>query len=90
MFGAVFGDIIGSYYELHCTKNYDFPLNKSSTFTDDSVLTTAVCKAILLNGEAIAKKQMKQRAREYAVQYQQFYSYFPHAGYGFLLDLLRN
>ncbi|MDE6087351.1 MAG: ADP-ribosylglycohydrolase family protein, partial [Oscillospiraceae bacterium] len=40
----------------------------------------------LLNGEAITKKQMKQRAREYAVQYQQFYSYFPHAGYGFLFS----
>ena len=24
MFGAIYGDIIGSYYETHCTKDYDF------------------------------------------------------------------
>lgn len=82
MFGAVFGDVIGSYYEIHCTKNYHFLFHPSSTFTDDSVMTTAVCKAILLNGEPITKRQLRQRAREYAVQYQQFYSYFPNAGYG--------
>ncbi len=39
MFGAIYGDIIGSYYENHCTKDYDFPLMRESSFTDDSVLT---------------------------------------------------
>lgn len=82
MFGALFGDVIGSYYELHCTKEYDFPLRRESTFTDDSVMTAAVCKGILLNGEPIEKRQIRERAREYAVQYKQFYSYFPNAGYG--------
>lgn len=82
MFGAVFGDIIGSYYELHCTKEYDFPLRHESTFTDDSVMTAAVCKGILLNSKPIEKRQIKTRAKEYAVQFKQFYSYFPNAGYG--------
>lgn len=84
MFGAIFGDIIGSYYELHCTKEYDFPLHRESTFTDDSVMTAAVCKAILLNDTLIKKNCLKQRAKEFAVQYKQFYSYFPNAGYGYL------
>lgn len=82
MLGAVYGDIIGSYYENHCTKNYDFPLMRESTFTDDSVLIAAVCKAILLNPKAITSRELKRRAMEYAVQYKQYYSYFPDAGYG--------
>lgn len=86
MFGALFGDIIGSYYELHCTKDYNFLLNKESTFTDDSVMTAAVCKAILMNDDSIEKKQIKKRAIEYAVQYKQYYSYFPDAGYGYLFS----
>ena len=28
MFGAIYGDIIGSYYEVHSTKEYNFPFNK--------------------------------------------------------------
>ena len=47
MLGAVYGDIIGSYYEVHCTKDFDFPLMPESTFTDDTVMTAAVCSAIL-------------------------------------------
>lgn len=84
MLGAIYGDIIGSYYEIHCTKDYDFPFRRESTFTDDSVMTVAVCKAILTNGEDITRKQLKSRGYEYAVQYKQYYSYFPHAGYGYM------
>lgn len=82
MFGAIFGDIIGSYYELHCTKDYDFQFHRESTFTDDSVMACAVCRAILLNDENTEKRHIRRRAREYAIQYKQYYSYFPHAGYG--------
>ncbi|MDE6591807.1 MAG: ADP-ribosylglycohydrolase family protein [Oscillospiraceae bacterium] len=87
MFGALFGDVIGSYYEIHCTKDYDFSLNKESTFTDDSVLTAAVCKAILVNSNPIEKRQTEKRAREYAAWYKTFYSYFPNAGYGNLFSV---
>ncbi len=82
MFGALYGDVIGSYYELHCTKSYDFPLEKDSTFTDDSVLTAAVCRAILDDSADITRLQLRHRAKQYAVQYRQFYTYYPHAGYG--------
>lgn len=82
MYGAIYGDIIGSYYEVHCTKNYDFELHRDSTFTDDSVMTAAVCKAILQNPQPITKREIRKRAFEYAVRYKQYFSYYPHAGYG--------
>ena len=44
MFGAFYGDVIGSEYENACTKDYDFSFKRESHFTDDSVMTAAVCK----------------------------------------------
>ena len=41
MLGAIYGDVIGSYYEVHCTKDPDFPFQQHSSFTDDSVLIAA-------------------------------------------------
>ncbi len=82
MFGAIFGDIVGSYYEVHSTKKYDFKLEQASSFTDDSVLCAAVCKAILEDPSDITKKELTERARQYAVLYKQFYSYFPYVGFG--------
>ena len=82
MFGAIYGDIIGSYYETHCTKDYDFEFQRDSTFTDDTVLTVAVCKAILNNPESITRWQIRKRGLEYAGQYRQYYSFYPNAGFG--------
>lgn len=82
MFGAIYGDVIGSYYEVHCTKNYDFAFNNDSSFTDDTVLIAAVCEAILNNPEEISKWHIRYRAKEYASQYRRYYSYHPHAGFG--------
>ena len=83
MFGAIYGDVIGSYYEVHCTKDYNFEFNKEdSCFTDDSVLIAAVCKAILKNPTEISMWNLRARAKEYAAQYRQYYSYHPHAGFG--------
>ena len=52
MFGAILGDIIGQPYEFdrgHKTK--DFPLfSKHPHFTDDSVMTIAICDGILKAG----------------------------------------
>ena len=81
MFGAVYGDVIGSYYEVHCTKNYSFPFEKDSSFTDDSVLIAAVCKTILNDPSEIGKFGLKDRSQQYAAQYRQFYSWFPYAGF---------
>lgn len=86
MFGAIFGDIIGSYYETHCTKDYNFEFHRESTFTDDSILTAATCRAILFNPQLISIFDIKKRALEYAVQYKQYYSYFPYAGFGVMFS----
>jgi len=48
MLGAIAGDIIGSVYEATGFKSKDFPLfEPGSRFTDDSVLTVAVARALL-------------------------------------------
>ena len=82
VFGSIYGDIIGSYYEVHCTKNYNFEFEKDSCFTDDTVLITAVCKAILDNPGEISVWGIRARAKEYGARYRQYYSYHPHAGFG--------
>lgn len=70
MLGAITGDIIGSVYEARPTKSKDFPLfTDYSRFTDDTVLTVAVARAIL--DEAPYVESLKQFARRY-----------PNAGYG--------
>lgn len=48
MLGAIAGDIIGSVFEWSSVQSRDFPLfSPRSDFTDDSVLTFAVARAIL-------------------------------------------
>ena len=50
MYGAILGDIVGSPYEFDCNsyKAKDFPLfSRHSNFTDDTVMTLAVAKALL-------------------------------------------
>lgn len=88
MLGAVIGDIIGSYYENHCTKNYDFELfDRESTFTDDTVLLAASCDAILFNpSESVGLRAGRQRTTEYAARYRQYFSRYPHAGYGKMFE----
>jgi ADP-ribosylglycohydrolase len=48
MIGAIAGDIIGSVYERFPIKTKNFPLfHPEGRFTDDTVLTVAIAKAIL-------------------------------------------
>lgn len=84
MFGAVYGDIIGSYYEVHATKQMDFPLFvPQSTFTDDTVMTAAVCETLLAGRRpASGFLERRHRAREYACRYRQYYARYPSAGFG--------
>jgi ADP-ribosylglycohydrolase len=70
MIGAIAGDIIGSVYEHYQIKTKDFPLfHPQCCFTDDSVLTIAVAKAILDDRNYL--KAVWEIGRRY-----------PHAGYG--------
>lgn len=50
MIATIAGDIIGSVYETRPIKTKDFPLfHPQCRFTEDSVLTIAVAKAIMEN-----------------------------------------
>lgn len=54
MLGAIIGDIVGSYYEIHRIKTKEFPLFRpESRFTDDTVLTVAVAEHILTGKDLI-------------------------------------
>lgn len=70
MIGAIAGDIIGSVYEQYPIKTKDFPLfHPKCCFTDDTVLTIAIAKAILDDRNYL--KAVWEIGRKY-----------PHAGYG--------
>ncbi|MDO5445908.1 MAG: ADP-ribosylglycohydrolase family protein [Eubacteriales bacterium] len=78
MIGAILGDIVGSRFEFHNHLNKDFQLlNEGNTFTDDTVMTCAVARAILdcdgdysdLSSRAVSA--MQTIGREY-----------PNCGYG--------
>lgn len=73
--GAICGDIIGSAYEFHKTKDMDFELfTPKSKFTDDTVMTCAVAEWLLTDPEHTHEKLIKIMHR-YGDEY-------PHAGYG--------
>jgi ADP-ribosylglycohydrolase len=70
MIGAIAGDIIGSIYEFRSWKSKDFPLlGDLCAFTDDSVLTVAMAKAIL--DGATYREVVRDLGRKY-----------PYCGYG--------
>jgi len=70
MIGAIAGDIIGSVYEHYPIKTKNFPLfHPQCRFTDDTVLTIAIAKAILND-------------RNYLKAVLEFGRRYPHAGYG--------
>ncbi len=78
MWGAIIGDIVGSVYEFNNIKTKEFELFKPECFfTDDTVMTVAVAKALLdskendyLFSQGVID-EMKYFGREY-----------PDAGYG--------
>ena len=78
LYGAIFGDIVGSIYEWDNIKTKDFELfDEDSFFTDDTVMSIAVACALAEcignydNLSQTAIKWMKLLGREY-----------PDAGYG--------
>ena len=52
MLGAIIGDTVGSIYEFHNTKDFDFELfTPDSGYTDDSIMTMAVAFWLLKDKE---------------------------------------
>ena len=90
MIGAIIGDIVGSRFEFNNHKSKDFKMfNKECYFTDDSVMTLAVAKA-LQPYETIAdyddfKKNLVSVMHEVGIRY-------PHCGYGgrFYVWIMKN
>ena len=81
MYGAILGDIIGQPYEFdRGNKTKDFPLFcENPRFTDDTVMTLAVCDGILKAGHDADENIMKAAI----ITSMQIWGHkYPHAGYG--------
>ncbi|MBO2528215.1 MAG: ADP-ribosylglycohydrolase [Clostridiales bacterium] len=71
MKGAIIGDIVGSQFEFRNIDSKDFELfTNSCDFTDDTVMTCAVAKAVM-EPECSVSEILQEMGRRY-----------PHAGYG--------
>ncbi len=81
MYGAILGDIIGSPFEFdRGDKTKDFKLfSRRSHFTDDSVMTLAVCEALLKVGQDATVKEIENAVIS---SMQSWGRRYPHAGYG--------
>ena len=81
MIGAILGDIIGSPYEFdRGNKSKEFPLfSRTSTYTDDTVMTLAVCLAFLDAQPSASDDWILQIL---ANRMRQFGKMYPDAGYG--------
>lgn len=78
MYGAIIGDIVGSKYEFNNIKTKDFPfISRGCRFTDDTVMTVAVARALLRcrAEEAPLKQILVQEMQLLGRRY-------PNAGYG--------
>lgn len=78
MFGAIVGDIVGSKFEFLNYRDKDFELfDEDSFYTDDSVMTIAICKAIL------DCKGNYNELSEKVIESMKFLGeIYPYAGYG--------
>lgn len=57
MYGAFIGDIVGSKYEFDNIKTKEFPLfSAGCDYTDDTIMTVAVAKAIMLSRQECFEK----------------------------------
>ena len=76
MFGALVGDIIGSAFEFNNVKSKEFSFfNKTTRFTDDSVLTLAVSNYFLKFNKSLNRDELIKIFKETSLKY-------INAGYG--------
>ena len=86
MVGAIVGDVVGSVHEYDATKTTDFVLfEPGSHFTDDSVLTVAIARAILDGGdymEAVVELGRRYPDADYGGAFRQWLVSENHEPYG--------
>lgn len=70
MYGAFIGDIVGSKYEFNNIKTKRFPLfSQGCDYTDDTIMTVAVAKAIMLSRcEQYEKNERGKGFQEFLVE----------------------
>lgn len=81
MYGAIFGDIIGSRFEFDAkgwSKEFELFTRKNS-WTDDSVMTIAVAEALMNAGKEASVDSIKTECIKSMKKWGQKY---PYAGYG--------
>ena len=83
MYGAILGDIIGEPYEFEQgPRSKDFPLFcESPVFTDDSLMTIAICQGILEAGVDAGEDKMKKSMIASMRRWGERHPY-PAGGYG--------
>lgn len=81
MYGAIFGDVVGSRFEFDrgpWTKEFEFLTDRCS-WTDDSVMTVAIAEALMNAGKdadiEVIRKECIKSMKEWGKKY-------PDAGYG--------
>ena len=79
MFGAIFGDIVGSRFEFHNCRSKTFELfHPDCSFTDDTLMTLAVADALAGAGGLDGRT----RARETICSMRAIAAEYPDAGWG--------
>lgn len=78
MIGAIIGDIAGSRFEFnnHRSKNFEF-FTKECFFTDDSVMSLAVCDALMK-----CKLDFSDLSEQTVYSMQTIGRHYPYCGYG--------
>lgn len=80
MYGAIIGDIVGSRYERHSTKDKNFELfGKGCRFTDDTTMTIAVAEACLM---PLGLMDINDIYGTFAYCMKKWGRKYPNAGYG--------
>ncbi|MBR2281072.1 MAG: ADP-ribosylglycohydrolase family protein, partial [Spirochaetales bacterium] len=84
MYGALLGDMIGAPYEFdRGSKTKDFPLfSEDSVFTDDSVMSFAVCEALMIWKDG----DVNELGPILVDSMRRWGSEFPDAGYGVMFN----
>ena len=85
MLGAIIGDMVGSIYEFHPIKTKNFEIiDPRMRMTDDSYLTIAIAKALMLNYPIKYRDQefLKKLQNDIAKEFVKTFEEHPRAGFG--------